>query len=280
MRHGAVQLVRFAWVEALSCLFAAGVFAGLALSSVVPLPVPRYDALLVWCVALTLLFWAVGLETRREVLVVLAFHLLGLALELFKVRVGSWSYPEDAWTKVGGVPLYAGFMYAAVGSYICQAWRRMDLRLSGFPLVPAALVAVAIYANFFTHHWVVDLRVPLALAGLVVLRRCLVHFRVGHETYRMPLALAFVLIGFFLWLAENGATFLGAWTYPSQQDVWEAVHVGKLGAWSLLVTMSFVIVAVLKRWEGELYADAPVTVTPERDEPAGGSDDAGPATSR
>lgn len=263
--HGLAQLLRFAWVEALSCLFAVGVFAGLALSSIFPLPVARYDALLVWCVGLTLAFWAVGLETRREVLVVLAFHLLGLGLELFKVHVGSWSYPEEAWTKVGGVPLYAGFMYAAVGSYICQAWRRMDLRLSGFPLVPATLVAVAIYANFFTHHWIADLRVPLAILGLVVLRRCLVHFRVGAETYRMPLVVAFVLIGFFLWLAENGATFLGAWTYPSQQDVWEAVHVGKLGAWSLLVTMSFVIVAVLKRWEGELYADTPVTVTPDRD---------------
>lgn len=52
---------------------------------------------------------------------ILGFHLLGLALELFKVHQGSWVYPGEAVTKVGGVALFAGFMFAAVGSYICQA---------------------------------------------------------------------------------------------------------------------------------------------------------------
>lgn len=255
--RGVRQLLRFAWTEALSCVFAVGVFAGLALSSVVPLPVPRYDALLLWCVGLTLVLWLTGLETGREALVILAFHVLGLVLELFKVAVGSWSYPEDAVTKVAGVPLYAGFMYAAVGSYLCQAWRRFDLRVSAYPAGPATVVAVLLYLNFFAHHWLPDLRVPLALVGLVVLRRCLVHFTVGDQRLRMPLALAFVLIGFFLWVAENAATFLGAWTYPSQEEVWQAVHASKLGAWALLVTMSFVIVATLKRVEGQLYAVSP-----------------------
>ena len=40
------QLVRFAWLEAQCCLFAGALFVGLALSRAVPLPVPRYDALL------------------------------------------------------------------------------------------------------------------------------------------------------------------------------------------------------------------------------------------
>ncbi|WP_212721915.1 DUF817 domain-containing protein [Nocardioides dongxiaopingii] len=249
-----VQLVRFAWLEAQSCLFAVALFAGLVVAHVVPLPLARYDALLVWCVVVTLGFWALGLETWREVLVVVAFHLVGLALEVFKVGVGSWSYPEEAVTKVGGVPLFAGFMYAAVGSYVCQAWRRLDLRVSGFDAVPATVVAVAIYANFFTHHWIADLRVPLAVVGLVVLRRAWVGFSVGGARHRMPLALSFVLIGLFLWAAENLATYLGAWAYPGQLDGWEVVHAAKIGSWALLVTMSFVLVAGLKRWEGELYA--------------------------
>lgn len=284
--HGLAQLVRFGVAEALSCLFAAGVFLGLALSTVVPLPIARYDALLVWCLLLTLGFRLVRLETTREMLVILAFHAVGTALELFKVAQGSWVYPEDAVTKVAGVPLYAGFMYAAVGSYICQAWRRLDLRVSRYPTVAASFVAVAIYVNFFTHHWLPDLRVPLAVVGVLVLRRTWVHYRVGGTTYRMPLALSFLLIGAFLWLAENAATFLGAWKYPGQVDVWEVVHASKLGAWALLVTLSFVIVATLKRVEGQLYADRPASAGPAAG-PAGasaalvgarpGDDDAGPA---
>ncbi|WP_182376109.1 DUF817 domain-containing protein [Nocardioides sp. WS12] len=223
MRRFLTQLVRFGWLEFQSCAFAIGVFLGLAVAYLVPLPIERYDALLIWCLALTFGFWAIGLETWREVLVIFAFHALGLGLELFKVAEGPWAYPGDAWTKVGGVPLFSGFMYAAVGSYICQAWRRFDLRVSHYP---AALTTV--------------------------LRRCRVHFTVGDARYRMPLSLSFLLIGFFLWLAENMATFLNAWRYPGQADVWEAVHTSKLGAWALLVTMSFVLVATIKAQEGRL----------------------------
>jgi uncharacterized membrane protein YoaT (DUF817 family) len=256
-------LVRFAWQEACSCIFAVGIFVGLVVTQV-PLPIAPYDFLLIWCVVLTLAFWALGVETWREVLVVVAFHLLGLGLELFKVRMGSWSYPGDAVTKIGGVPLFAGFMYAAVGSYICQAWRRLDLRLSGYRPLPTTILAIGIYANFFTHHWIVDLRIPLALAGLVVLRRTVVHFTVGRSRHGMPLALAFVLIGLFLWAAENAATFLDAWKYADQVEVWSAVHPSKIGAWSLLVTMSFVLVATIKAQEGRLYHSPPRDVTEQR----------------
>lgn len=247
------QLLRFGWLELQSCLFPAALFAGLAVSAVVPLPIARYDALLIYCLVLTLGFWAIGLETWREVLVILGFHLVGLALELFKVWQGSWSYPGDGILRVGGVPLFAGFMYAAVGSYLCQAWRRFDLRVSGYRPVLTTLVALAVYANFFTHHWIVDLRWPIAVLLLVVLRRAWVYFTVGQRRYRMPLALSFVLIGFFLWVAENAGTLLDAWNYPDQVDVWQLVHPAKFGAWSLLVCVSFVLVASVKAAEGRLY---------------------------
>lgn len=253
VRRLLAQLLRFGWLELQSCVFAIGVFAGLALAFVAPLPIARYDALLVWCLVLTFGFWALRLETWREVLVIVAFHAIGLALEVFKVQQGSWSYPGDAVTKLWGVPLFSGFMYAAVGSYICQAWRRFDLRVAHYPAVPTGVVAVGIYANFFTHHWTVDLRLPLAVVGLVVLRRTTVHFTVGDTRHRMPLWLSFVLIGFFLWVAENLATLLNAWRYPGQVDVWEVVHASKFGAWALLVTMSFVLVATVKAQEGRLY---------------------------
>ncbi len=117
---GMRQLWRFGYQEAASCVFAGAVFGLLAVTSVVPLPIARYDALLIGCLVLTGLLWALRVETGREVLVIGLFHLVGLALELFKVRTGSWTYPGEAFSKIGGVPLYSGFMYAAVGSYMCQ----------------------------------------------------------------------------------------------------------------------------------------------------------------
>jgi uncharacterized membrane protein YoaT (DUF817 family) len=253
--YGLAQLCRFGWVQVQCCLFAVAVFIGLAVSSAVPLPVPRYDALLVYALVLTAVFFLLRLETGREVAVIFAFHLVGLALEMFKVRAGSWSYPESAWTKVGGVPLYSGFMYAAVGSYICQAFRRMDLRVDRFPWAPAVALAVAAYGNFFTHHYLPDLRWVIAAGFVLVLWHSWVSYTVGQRRYAMPLSLSFVLIGFFLWVAENAATVLGAWKYPDQAQVWQMVHVGKWGSWALLVSLSFVLVAAVKMQEGRFYGE-------------------------
>ncbi|SEK99862.1 Uncharacterized membrane protein YoaT, DUF817 family [Blastococcus sp. DSM 46786] len=247
------QLLRFAWIEAQCCLFAVLFFLGLALVRVVPLPVNPADALLVWSLGVTLVLWLVRWETGREVAVIFGFHLVGLVLELFKVAQGSWSYPDTGLATVGGVPLYSGFMYAAVGSYVCQAWRRFDLRITTYRARSTAAVAALIYLNFFTHHVTWDVRLPLALLLLAVTWRTGVHFTVGRRRYAMPLALSFVLIGFFLWLAENAATLLRAWEYPSQESVWTLVHAAKLGSWSLLVVVSIVLVAGVKAREGQLY---------------------------
>lgn len=47
-------------------------------------------------------------------------------------------------------------------------------------------------------------------------------------------------------VAENIATFFGAWEYPNQTDAWSLVHLGKVSSWLLLVIVSFLIVATLK----------------------------------
>ncbi|GLU48794.1 DUF817 domain-containing protein [Nocardiopsis ansamitocini] len=245
----AAQLVRFGVLQARACAFAVCVFVGLGLSTVLPLPVARYDALLVYLVGVTAVFWLLKLETGREILAILGFHVVGLVFELFKVHMGSWSYPEQALTMVGGVPLYSGFMYAAVGSYVVRAWRLLDLALTDYRSRAMAVVAAAVYANFLTHHWLPDARMLLAVVMVAVTWGSWVHFTVGRVRYRMPLALSFVLIGFFLWLAENVSTFLGAWRYPDQVDAWAMVHPDKFGAWALLVTVSFVLVASLRSSE-------------------------------
>lgn len=267
---------RFVWLELQSLLFALVIFAAIAITSVVELPWHRYDVLLVIGVALTLGLWWAGWESGREVAVICGFHVLGVTMEFFKVAAGSWEYPEDAVTKVAGVPLYAGFMYAAVGSYIVQAWRRFDLRVTRFRPAPMTVLAVAAYLNFFTHHWIPDVRWLIAVLFVVELRATMVHFTVGPHRLRMPLAVSFVAIGFALWVAENMATFLGAWQYPNQREIWEAVHVGKFGSWSLLVSLSFVLIAVVKQFEGRLYGHPgdQASVLPLRRSEASAGDDA------
>jgi len=250
------QLLRFAWVEAQCCLFAVLFFVGLASVRLLPLPGDPADALLLWCLGVTLGLWLLRWETGREVAVIGGFHLVGLVLELFKVSQDSWSYPDTGVASVGGVPLYSGFMYAAVGSYVCQAWRRFDLRITGYRPWGTAVVAALVYLNFFTSHVTWDVRVPLAIVLLAMTRRTQVRFTVGPRRYAMPLALSFVLIGFFLWVAENAATLLRAWQYPSQESVWTVVHAAKLGSWSLLVVVSIVLVAAVKAQEGHLYGAA------------------------
>jgi uncharacterized membrane protein YoaT (DUF817 family) len=262
------QLARFAWLETQCCLFAGLFFAGLGLVQVVPLPLDAADALLVWCVLVTAVLWWAGWETTREVGVIVVFHAVGIGLELFKVHQGAWSYPRTGIATVAGVPLYSGFMYAAVGSYVCQAWRRFDLRITGYRPWLTAVVAAMVYANFFTEHVWSDLRLPLAVALLAATWRTDVRFTVARRRYSMPLALSFLLIGFFLWLAENGATLLRAWRYPSQASVWTLVHPAKVGSWSLLVVVSIVLVAAVKAAEGRLYgAAADLTVERAYDAP-------------
>ena len=58
----------------------------------------------------------------------------------------------------------------------------------------------------------------------------------------LPLLLPFIGTAFFIWLAENIATWAGAWIYPSQQNGWELVSIQKLVAWFLLMIISVVLV--------------------------------------
>jgi uncharacterized membrane protein YoaT (DUF817 family) len=243
-----IQLIYFGWQQALSCIFPVVIFATLAITKLVPLPfLSRYDWLFVLFVLMQ--WWMVrsGLETKDELKVITLFHLIGLALELFKTHMGSWSYPEEGYTKIFGVPLYSGFMYASVASYLCQAWRRLKVELIKWPSFWVVVtLATAIYLNFFTHHYWIDIRWWLAVLVIIVFWKSWVSYEVNATRYRMPLALSFVLIGFFVWIAENIATYLGAWNYPNQTETWSLVSLGKVSSWVLLVIVSFLIVATLK----------------------------------
>ena len=259
-RRAVVEFLYFGAKCARSCLFAGLFFAAVFL---VPrgglLGLPRYDLLLVIALAIQAwMLWA-GLESRDEVKAITLFHVIGFCLEVFKTSpaIGSWSYPDFAYTKLFGVPLFSGFMYAAVGSYIIQAWRLFDLCIRHHPPYwMAAVIAMAIYANFYTHHFIGDYRWYLAACALGLYARTSVIYRPYDRDRTMPLLLSFVLIGFFIWLAENVSTFFSIWRYPDQLGAWTTVHWSKWSSWSLLVVMTFTIVANLKHIKERVHVPA------------------------
>jgi uncharacterized membrane protein YoaT (DUF817 family) len=112
-----------------------------------------------------------------------------------------------------------------------------------------------------THHLAVlnswlyigDYRWYIAACTLGLYARATVVFRPLDRDRRMPLLLSFVLIGFFIWLAENISTFYGVWRYPNQVGAWAVVHLGKWSSWSLLVIMTFTIVANLKHIKERIH---------------------------
>jgi uncharacterized membrane protein YoaT (DUF817 family) len=250
LRRFAAEFWYFGLKEARACLFVALFFAAVfSVPRTGLLGVPRYDSLLLIAVAIQAwMVWA-KLETWDELKAICLFHLIGFVLEVFKTSAGirSWTYPDFAYTKIFGVPLFSGFMYAAVGSYVIQAWRLLDLRIRHHPPYwMAAIIALLIYANFFTHHYIGDYRWYIAAAAMGLYARATIVFRPLDRDRRMPLLLGFVLTGFFIWLAENIGTFFGVWRYPNQLGAWAVVHLGKWSSWSLLVIMTFTIVANLK----------------------------------
>jgi len=258
----------FAYQEAASCFFPGLIFAFLLLTRLVEIPfLSRYDFLLLVSIAIQAwMVWGIKIETVDELKTITLFHAIAMAMEIYKVNMGSWSYPGDAYTKVLGVPMFAGFMYASVASYITQAWRRLHLRLENFPASWVNwLFVISTYGNFYTNHFVYDFRWFIIAGMFVVYWRTRIYFSVyppfahaGHSktsqadstpapTFWMPVLLGFFMVGLFVWFGENIGTFLSAWQYPNQAGGWQLVPPSKLSSWFLLFIVSFLLIAQLKR---------------------------------
>ena len=248
-RHFLYELVRFSVKQAWACLFPALMLA-LIIGTYLWYPkgawLSRYDFLVVSAVLIQALMLVFKLETWEEARVILVFHIVGTAMEMFKTSVGSWIYPEPSLLRIGGVPLFTGFMYAAVGSFMARCWRLFDFRFTRHPpLWVLGLLSLAIYVNFFTHHYVTDVRAVLFAAAFVLLGPATIHYKIWQVHRSMPLLLAAALTALFIWLAENIGTFTAAWIYPNQRQGWALVSLGKLGAWFLLMILSYTLVAAV-----------------------------------
>ena len=241
------EFLLFGFKQAWACLF-GGLMLALLLATHLfypeDAPLYRYDFIALGAFAIQLGMIAFRLETIAEAKVILIFHIVGTVMELFKTAAGSWVYPEPSLLRIADVPLFSGFMYAAVGSYLARVWRIFDFRYAHYPARwTTYALAVAVYVNFFAHHWLPDVRYILFLATFVLFWRTRIYFRNWRMHRWMPLLLGFFLVALFIWGAENIATFARAWTYPGQEDGWEMVSLAKLGSWYLLMLISFVLVS-------------------------------------
>lgn len=249
----AYEFLLFGLKQAWACLY-GGTMLGLLLLTHFfwpeTAPLARYDFLVVAAVLIQVLLLATRLERWEEALVILVFHVVGTAMEVFKTAQGSWTYPEASILRIGGVPLFSGFMYACVGSYMARAIRLFEIRFERYPpLWGPWLLAVLSYANFFTHHYLPDIRWGLFALSVVLFGRAGFQFTPDRTVRRMPMLLGFLLVALFIWIAENVGTFTSAWIYPDQKDGWSLVPIAKLGSWYLLMMLSFVLVTVVHRPE-------------------------------
>jgi uncharacterized membrane protein YoaT (DUF817 family) len=251
------EFLIFGLKQARASIFAGSFFLLLFLSNHLPLfGFNRYDFLFMAALLIQLILYLTNLETKDEVKVIFLFHIIGFVLELFKTNplIGSWTYPEPGIFKIYTVPLYSGFMYAAVGSYISQAWKIFKLELVGYKsYLRSVILCILIYLNFFTHHFLPDFRWILIGAVFAFFWNVRVYFTIQSKRWLMPLNIAFMLIAFFIWIAENISTYFGAWKYPDQIHVWNVVSTSKITSWFLMVIISFIIVAYLKHFKQQCY---------------------------
>ncbi len=213
------------------------------------LPFTRYDAIFITAILIQLILIVSKAESKEEIKVIFLFHILATIMELFKTnpKIASWQYPgQRGIFMLGTVPLFTGFLYSSVGSYIARAWRIFKLHFKNLPDKKSLLIlSILIYINFFTHHFIPDFRILLFIGTIIIFRKSIVYFTMIKTPRSMPLLLGLALIAFFLYLAENIGTYMKVWLYPNQTGTWHLVRFGKYGSWFLLIIISFTLISLI-----------------------------------
>jgi uncharacterized membrane protein YoaT (DUF817 family) len=252
--HLFASLGKLTWLSISAAVFAILLLAAFVVTYQLQWPIlglHRYDALLVYALLIQwiLIYWK--LETPREVLVIAVFHLMAMVMELFLTSpsIGSWHYGEPGVMRIANVPLFAGFMYSAVGSFLARGLRLLDISLSNMPAMwLLGILALLSYANFFVQHFWLDSRNVLFVFSVILFFRTRMQLRLNQHTIKLHFLPVLLFLAGLVWLAENIATYNNIWRYPSQVVNWHMVGLGKLGSWYLLLTLSLVLVlAVMGR---------------------------------
>jgi uncharacterized membrane protein YoaT (DUF817 family) len=248
-----IELWYFFLASVRASYFGAFLLTIFLLTEIVTVPfVSRFDFIFLAAVGFQVCALLFGFEKPREFFVIIIFHVLATGMELFKTHpsVGSWMYPAVAGSvfALNTVPLFSGFLYSAIGSYISRAFQFLNLTYERFPAYYHTwILAALIYINFFTHHFFYDIRYFLFAYVFVIFFKTTVRFQVYKKERRMPFLLTVFLTAFFVWIAENVGTVTRVWLYPSQIEEWHLVSFGKMGSWFLLLILSFALVTIIYR---------------------------------
>ena len=205
----------------------------------------RYDYLLFYSLIIQFFLIYFKLETWAEAKVIALFHLLALGMEVFLTHpaIASWQYPQPSIFKIMAVPLFAGFMYSAVGSFFARSLRLYEVSFRNLPSFYVMLIlAVLSYLNFMTKFFVPDIRYFLFALSTYLFWKTQIFFVIQKRTFQLPMLLVLWILAFVIWIAENISTFYQIWLYPTQVEAWHMVSWMKLGSWYLLLLLSLVFV--------------------------------------
>ncbi|EPG39556.1 DUF817 family protein [Acinetobacter colistiniresistens] len=205
----------------------------------------RYDYLLFYALIIQACLIYLKLESWAEAKVIALFHIMAMGMEIFLTHpaIASWQYPQPAVFKILTVPLFAGFMYSAVGSFFARSLRLYHVAFEKLPSFGNMLgLAVLSYLNFMTKFFIPDIRVGLFIWSVLIFWKTKLSFQLEQRHFKVPMLPVLLLLAFLIWIAENISTFYKIWLYPSQVDAWHMVGWGKLGSWYLLLLLSLVLV--------------------------------------
>lgn len=205
----------------------------------------RYDYLLFYALIIQACLLYCKLESWAEAKVIALFHVMAMIMEIFLTHpeIGSWQYPQPAVFKICTVPLFAGFMYSAVGSFFARSLRLFQVSIQYLPSFPNMLaLALCSYINFMSKFFIPDIRYFLFAWSILIFWPTKIGFSLKHIHMKLPMLPVMFVLAFIIWIAENISTFNQIWLYPSQVDAWHMVGWGKLGSWYLLLLLSLVLV--------------------------------------
>ncbi len=210
----------------------------------------RYDLLFLIAIVVQIVLILSKLETPREVVAIIVFHICAMGMEIFKTSpaVGSWAYPEPALFAIGTVPLFTGFLYSSVGSYMARAWRINKFTFIHLPhKISLAFVGLLIYANFFANHYIPDMRWVIFGILIALFWNTKLRVQLTHTWYTFHPLFTNALLASFVWLAEQIGTFARVWIYPHQATEWHPVTFHMFTSWYMLLIFSFIIIALIHK---------------------------------
>ncbi|HUB84958.1 MAG TPA: DUF817 family protein, partial [Rhizomicrobium sp.] len=97
------EFLMFVVKQGWACLF-GGIMVGLLFATRLyypaHAPIARYDFLVLAALTVQIGMLWFRLESLDEAKIIVAFHLVGTVMEIFKTSVGSWIYPEPSLLRI------------------------------------------------------------------------------------------------------------------------------------------------------------------------------------